>query len=112
MQDDDEDEDDDLETEETALETYATPLDADDCPVDEYIIFKEIMQHIQVNDPAWHAMLTAHLTPEQQKNVQEIFTLADQRKAAAESKEIEKSGGYVFQNQAVPTSFNFGGSFT
>lgn len=29
--------------EETALETYSTPLDEEDCDVDEYIVFKEVM---------------------------------------------------------------------
>jgi hypothetical protein len=35
---------DDDEAEETALESYQTPLDEDNCPVDEYIIFKQILQ--------------------------------------------------------------------
>uniref|UniRef100_T1J129 Importin N-terminal domain-containing protein n=1 Tax=Strigamia maritima TaxID=126957 RepID=T1J129_STRMM len=111
LQEDEDDDDDAEDTEETALESYQTPLDMEDCLVDEYVIFKEIIQRIQLSDPSWHAMLTAHLTPEQQKNMQEVFLLADQRKAAAESKQIEKRGGYVFQNQTVPSSFNFGGSF-
>jgi len=33
------------------------------------------------------------LTSEQQKALQEVMVLADQRKAAAESKRIEQSGG-------------------
>jgi hypothetical protein len=32
---------------------------------------------------------------EQQKKLQDVFALADQRKAAAESKRIEESGGNV-----------------
>lgn len=73
--------------------------------------------------------MTSHLTPQQQEAVKEIFTLADQRKAAADSKKIEQSGGkyflynfymkqisniiyfiigYSFPSQTVPTSFNFG----
>lgn len=47
MQDEDEDDDDDDDDysagEETALECYATPLDDDECPVDEYVIFKEVL---------------------------------------------------------------------
>lgn len=31
---------------ETALETYTTPLDDDDCEIDEYFIFKEVMQSL------------------------------------------------------------------
>jgi hypothetical protein len=40
--DDDDDEDDDIE--ETALESYETPLDKEECPIDEYAIFKGLMQ--------------------------------------------------------------------
>lgn len=108
----DDDDDDDDGTAETALDTYTTPLDADDCPIDEYIIFKEVLHNLQSADPTWYSMLTTHLTPDQQKSLGDIFVLADQRKAAAESKRIEQSGGYVFQNQTVPTSFNFGGTLS
>lgn len=44
---DDEEDDEDSEfeaNEETALESYITPLDSDDTNQDEYIVFKEIMQ--------------------------------------------------------------------
>lgn len=44
-------------------------------------------------DPAWYQALTGQLTEEQKKGLQEVFLLADQRKAAAESKRIEQSGG-------------------
>ena len=47
---DDEDEDDDSDDEdvedsldETALESFTTPLDKEDCDVDEYQVFKDIM---------------------------------------------------------------------
>ena len=108
-----------------------------------------------MTDPAWYQALTGQLTDEQTKGLQEVFLLADQRKAAAESRRIEQSGGelhfqhpcqlliipkspnnflltcspflcfegciflttafiaftgYVFNQQTVPTSFNFGGS--
>lgn len=109
---DDSDDDDDEEydpSEETALESYTTPLDEENCVVDEYVVFKEVLQSIQANDPSWYQILTSHLTMEQQMELQEVFLLADQRKAAAESKRIEQSGGYVFHQQTVPTSFNFGG---
>jgi hypothetical protein len=43
--DDNDDEDSDYEAnEETALESYITPLDSDDTNQDEYIVFKEVMQ--------------------------------------------------------------------
>lgn len=68
------------------------------------------MQGLQSADPMWFNALTSGLSADQQKSLQEVYLLADQRKAAAESRRIEKSGGYVFQNQTVPTSFNFGGA--
>lgn len=46
-----------------------------------------------MSDPAWYQVLTANLSKEQQNALQEILVLADQRKAAAESKKIEQSGG-------------------
>lgn len=43
--DDDADDDDEIdEAEETALEGYETPLDTDDCTIDEYQIFKSIFE--------------------------------------------------------------------
>lgn len=42
---------------------------------------------------AWYRALTSLLSPEQEKALQEIILLADQRKAALESKRIEQSGG-------------------
>ncbi|KAG1666608.1 Importin-7 [Nymphon striatum] len=100
-------EDSDDEDYEDPLEIYTTPLDEDNCPVDEYISFKDTLQQIQSCDPNWYNAVTQHLDDEQKKTLNEIFILADQRRAAAESKRIEKSGGYTFQNQAVPSSFNF-----
>ncbi|XP_012286737.1 importin-7 [Orussus abietinus] len=109
--DDDDGEDSDYEVnEETALESFTTPLDSSDTNQDEYVVFKEVMQTIERTDQPWYRALTNHLTSEQQKALQEIILLADQRKAALESKRIEMSGGYAFHSQTVPTSFNFGGT--
>lgn len=89
----------------------------------------------------WYQALTQALNEEQKKHLQDIGTLADQRRAAhgqyqmrlrslpnilrplntsytttplfflvAESKMIEKHGGYKFTAPVVPSSFNFGGS--
>lgn len=88
---------------------------------------------IQTRDPAWYQALTQALDEEQRKHLQDIGTLADQRRAAhgehppgpssrcpsarlttsallTESKMIEKHGGYKFTAPVVPSSFNFGGS--
>lgn len=97
----------DDDAEETALESYQTPLDDDNSPIDEYIIFKHVFSNLQTTDPNWYTSVTGQLTPEQSKQLEEIFKLADQRKAAAESKQIEKRGGYTFDVTTVPSNFNF-----
>lgn len=43
-EDDDDDDYDEEGLEETQLEAYETPLDADECPVDEYNIFKHVLE--------------------------------------------------------------------
>uniref|UniRef100_A0A224XHI9 Putative nuclear transport receptor ranbp7/ranbp8 importin beta superfamily n=1 Tax=Panstrongylus lignarius TaxID=156445 RepID=A0A224XHI9_9HEMI len=110
--DDDEDDDDDDDYEQnddSGLEAYTTPLDEEDTEIDEYVVFKQVLLTLEGSDPMWYNALTSNLTPEQQTALREVLVLADQRKAAAESKKIEQSGGYNFVNQTVPTSFNFGG---
>merc|ERR1740128_49740 len=55
-EDEDSDSDDDDEYDgclETSLEAYTTPLDDDDCEVDEYNIFKEMLAGLQTANPAW-----------------------------------------------------------
>lgn len=63
---------------------------------------------LSAQDQAWYAVLTSGLTTEQAKALQEIVVTADQRKAAKESKLIEKRGGFAFTQQTVPSSFKFG----
>uniref|UniRef100_A0A9J8C562 Importin 7 n=1 Tax=Cyprinus carpio carpio TaxID=630221 RepID=A0A9J8C562_CYPCA len=106
---DDEDWEED-DAEETALESYTTSVDDEDNLVDEYMIFKVIIQNVQARDPAWYQALIQCLDEEQRKQLQDIATLADQRRAAHESKMIEKHGGYKFADPVVPSNFNFGGS--
>ena len=48
---------------------------------------------LKERDPRFYGMLTSNLNAEQQKQLQEIIVLADQRKSAAESKKIEQAGG-------------------
>jgi hypothetical protein len=90
---DDDDDDDDEEEEETALEGYTTPLDVDNCEIDEYIIFKQVLEEVQGTNPAWYSVLTGTLSVDQQKALTDVMVLADQRRAAAESKRIEEAGG-------------------
>ena len=88
--DSDSDEEDEYDgCEETSLEAYTTPLDDDDCDVDEYNIFKQVrcflwsnirvvfrklyprwrfltidqvLGGLQGSHPAWYGQLTGHLT--------------------------------------------------
>ncbi|XP_067928154.1 importin-7-like [Watersipora subatra] len=110
--DDDEDEydEDDDDVEETALEGYVTVLESASCSIDEYNVFKSILSSLHTTDPTWYASLTGILNADQQKDVQEIIKMADQRKAVKESMKIEMLGGYQFQSVNVPNSFNFGGA--
>lgn len=116
IKDDDEESDDEEEEEtiddlnETALEGFTTPLDEeeDENAIDEYVTFKEVISALSTQDQAWYAVLTSGLTTEQAKALQEVVVTADQRKAAKESKLIEKRGGFSFTQQTVPSSFKFG----
>merc|ERR1711915_608705 len=102
----DDDSDDDYDgCEETSLEAYTTPLD-------EYNIFKDVLGAIQGSNPAWYSQLTGHLTEVQGKALTEVITLANQRVAAKESKQIEQQGGYQFAQATVPGAFNFGAPTT
>lgn len=106
--DSDDDSDDDFdEAEITPLESYETPLDKDTDTVDEYQIFQQILENLKVHDPAWYEVLMGGVNAEQKKELQDVYKLAEQRRAAQESKNIEKKGGYVFDQTSVPTSFNF-----
>uniref|UniRef100_A0A673FZX5 Importin-7-like n=1 Tax=Sinocyclocheilus rhinocerous TaxID=307959 RepID=A0A673FZX5_9TELE len=80
---DDEDWEED-DAEETALEGYTTSVDDEDNLVDEYQIFKTALfpLDVQGRDPAWYQLLTQCLDEEQRKQLQDIATLADQRRAA------------------------------
>jgi len=111
--DDDEDSDDDYDAcEETSLEAYTTPLDEDDCIVDEYTIFKDLLINLESSNPAWYQQLTGHLSEVQKKALTEVISFANQRIAARESKKIELQGGYTFGQQNVPGAFNFGAPVT
>ncbi|EDO49266.1 predicted protein [Nematostella vectensis] len=100
------DEDDDDDDEETPLEEYTTSIDGEN--MDEYIAFKTTLLALQSRNPEWYASMMNGLNNEQKQELHEVFTTADQKAAAAESKRIEAAGGYNFANVSVPTSFNFG----
>ena len=50
------------------------------------------MLDIQTTDPAWYQLLVSPLTEEHKKELEEVFRLADQKKAAAG----EQSNRYLF----------------
>ncbi|XP_077501841.1 importin-7-like [Amblyomma americanum] len=93
------------------MESTTTSLHEEQCPVDEYPVAKEVMRAIQNTDPMCFGALTSGPQfVEQKRSPQKICVLTDQTKAAAESNRIEKSGGYVFQNQTLPPPFSSGGT--
>merc|ERR1712198_747690 len=100
-------EDDSDGDDETSLESYTTPLDDEDTSVDEYQVFKEVMQQLEASQVEWYTRLVAPLSENDKKSLQEVFTLANQRRNARESKNIEQAGGYQFNQQTVPGQFNF-----
>jgi hypothetical protein len=87
--------------EETSLESYTTPLDDENSGVDEYELFKNVMEGIEKSNQGWYAQLVSALTVEDTKSIQEIMTLCAQRKAAKESKSIELAGGKCLMSMAV-----------
>ncbi|XP_039266742.2 importin-7-like [Styela clava] len=102
--------DSDISDGETPLEIYASSFDDEDNVGSEYFIFKQVLKQLELNNNGWYNQLVSGLTDDQRKNLQEVFTTADQRQAEAESKKIEKTGGYQFNTTNVPTTFNFSAS--
>lgn len=106
---DSDDDDDDDYINEDVTECYTTPLDDEDCLIDEYIVFKSTLSDLSASEPALYTAMMSVLDEKQHKALQAVFVLADQRKAQQDSKRIEQSGGYSFTVPAsVPTKFNFG----
>uniref|UniRef100_A0A4W6EWK9 Importin 8 n=1 Tax=Lates calcarifer TaxID=8187 RepID=A0A4W6EWK9_LATCA len=84
-EDDDEDEDDywdDDGFEGTPLEEYSTPLDYDNGE-DEYQFFTSALLRVQNTDAAWYQSLTAPLSDDQKKQLQEIYSISQQRRSTA-----------------------------
>lgn len=79
------DEDDDFWEEDclegTPLEEYSTPLDYDNGE-DEYLFFTNALLRVQNSDTNWYQRLTAPLSDDQKKQLQEIYSIAQQRKAS------------------------------
>ncbi|XP_035003852.1 importin-8 isoform X6 [Hippoglossus stenolepis] len=82
-EDDDEDEywDEDC-FEGTPLEEYSTPLDYDNGE-DEYQFFTSALLGVQNSDAAWYQSLTGPLSDDQKKQLQEIYSISQQRRSTA-----------------------------
>jgi len=105
-----EESDDEDFVEETDLEAYETPIDGENAEIDEFMFFRESLLHLQNNEPGWYYMLMEQLSEQQQKSLLKVMQMAEQRKQLADSKQIDRDGGYQFDiAQPVPTNFNFGG---
>ncbi|XP_026643708.1 importin-8 isoform X3 [Microtus ochrogaster] len=76
---DDDDWDEDV-LEETALEGFSTPLDLHNS-VDEYQFFTHALLTVQNRDAAWYQLLVAPLSEDQKRKLQEVYTLAEHRRA-------------------------------
>uniref|UniRef100_A0A3P8UY59 Importin 8 n=1 Tax=Cynoglossus semilaevis TaxID=244447 RepID=A0A3P8UY59_CYNSE len=83
-EDDEDDEDywDDDCFEGTPLEEYSTPLDYDNGE-DEYQFFTAALLRVQNTDAAWYHSLTSPLSDEQKKQLQEIYSISQQRRSNA-----------------------------
>uniref|UniRef100_A0AAY4B6W3 Importin N-terminal domain-containing protein n=1 Tax=Denticeps clupeoides TaxID=299321 RepID=A0AAY4B6W3_9TELE len=77
--DEDEEDEDDYWDEEglegTPLEEYSTPVDYDNGE-NEYQFFTAALLRVQSSDPVWYQTLTATLSDDQKKQLQEIYSLA------------------------------------
>jgi len=107
--DSDDDDDSDTELDETALESYTTPIDdqSTDNPIDEFVTFQQVMTIMSTQDKGYYSLLVNSLSPEQQKNLQDVMLLAELKIAQIQSKQIERQGGYAFSQHTIPTSFQF-----
>ncbi|KAL7062659.1 hypothetical protein AAHC03_043 [Spirometra sp. Aus1] len=106
----DSDEDDDDFDADSVLEEFDTELDKDECKMDEYVTFYQLMTDMEQSHPGWYQQLVAPLSEAQKtefKNIAETALKCIQQK---QSKEIEKAGGYSFQQTDVPSSFDFSGN--
>ncbi|XP_043963496.1 importin-8 isoform X4 [Gambusia affinis] len=84
--DDDNDDEDDYWDEDafegTPLEEYSTPLDYDNGE-DEYQVFTSALLRIQNSSAAWYQCLMAPLSDDQKKQLQEIYSISQQRRSTA-----------------------------
>merc|ERR1712038_1635233 len=92
---DKEEDDDDYEV--SGIDAYLTPLDKNDSKIDEYQVFKYVMQTIENQDNIWYNKLLEPLSEKEMKTLQESFSLADEVTKAEKdgiSKENDNNIGF------------------
>ncbi|CAK9302242.1 unnamed protein product [Gordionus sp. m RMFG-2023] len=67
--------------EETVFEAFTCIIDKKDSPIDEFLLFKNSLQNIQINDPNFYSQIISNLTNSQIKRLNDLFQIADKRKA-------------------------------
>ncbi|CAF3605893.1 unnamed protein product, partial [Rotaria sordida] len=108
---DEDDEGSDFDIDETDLESYSTVLEANE-DIDEFQIFCESLQKLQLDTTGYNQALLQSLTPEQRTHIQNIIHYTEKRKQEKESNKIRDAGGYNFSQSIAagqPTNFNFAG---
>ena len=59
------------------------------------------MQQLEAAQGDWYTRLVTPLSEQDKKSLQEVFTLANQRKNARDSKNIEQAGGKYFNASLI-----------
>lgn len=57
-----------------------------------FVLF-QVMQTLEHQNVDWYTRLVGPLSEQDKKSLQEVFTLANQRRNARESRHIEQAGG-------------------
>uniref|UniRef100_A0A674E4L1 Importin 8 n=1 Tax=Salmo trutta TaxID=8032 RepID=A0A674E4L1_SALTR len=101
-EDDEEDDDEDYWDEEglegTPLEEYNTPLDYDNGE-DEYQFFTAALLRVQNTDQPWYQSLTTPLSDDQKKQLQEIYSLSQQRRSTAAKVDLKHTINFFSPDQ-------------
>ena len=61
--------------------------------MDEYEVFKSVVQMTEAQNPQWYQRLAGNLSQDDVKAIKDVFKLCEQRIASRKSKKIEQAGG-------------------
>uniref|UniRef100_A0A5S6QKU5 Importin N-terminal domain-containing protein n=1 Tax=Trichuris muris TaxID=70415 RepID=A0A5S6QKU5_TRIMR len=88
------------------FEIYETVIDKEGCGFDEYVTFKDMLTNLQQRDPHWYLALISGLSDAQNKQLEKVFLLAEQKRAALVNQQMnaqlnpdrlqESCGGFSF----------------